>query len=89
MDINHILEREQVSLHNARIATSSPSRIAHEQLAAAYGALLTDSDFPHRSKTTNHDAGTKQQVNEWENEGGAAAAEDSEGIKGEQSLVFV
>jgi hypothetical protein len=48
MDINYILGREQISLHNASVATSSPARIAHLGLAAAYGALLTSSIFPHR-----------------------------------------
>ena len=48
MDINYILGREQISLHNASVAASSPARIAHLGLAAAYGALLTSSIFPHR-----------------------------------------
>ena len=76
MDINHILEREQVSLHNAKVATSSPARIAHEQLATAYGALLTDTAFPHRSGTSAAALSrAKQHINEWENEGGAAGLE--------------
>jgi hypothetical protein len=48
MDINYILGREQISLHNASVASSGPARIAHAGLAAAYGALLTGSTFPHR-----------------------------------------
>ena len=51
MDINYILEREQISLHNALIAQSSPARIAHEGLAAAYGQLLAKCAFPHRLPT--------------------------------------
>lgn len=50
MDINYILRREQVSLHNALIASSVPARMAHEALAEAYGALLVKSGFPHRSR---------------------------------------
>lgn len=49
MDMNYILGREQISLHNAAVATTSSARIAHEGLAAAYGALLDDSPFPHRT----------------------------------------
>jgi len=48
MDINYILGREQISLHNASVATSSPARIAHEGLAREYGRLLNASTFPHR-----------------------------------------
>jgi hypothetical protein len=48
MDINYILGREQTSLHNASIASSSTARIAHEGLAKAYGDLLAESAFPHR-----------------------------------------
>lgn len=52
MDVNYILGREQTSLYNAAHAQSAPARIAHEKLAAAYGALLADSSFPHRSPIT-------------------------------------
>lgn len=48
MDLNYILGREQTSLHNARVATSSSARMAHEGLAKAYGELLAASTFPHR-----------------------------------------
>ncbi|MBW6526402.1 hypothetical protein KZ813_06075 [Sphingomonas sp. RHCKR7] len=48
MDINYILGREQTSLHNAAMASSSCARASHLGLAAAYGRLLADSTFPHR-----------------------------------------
>lgn len=49
MDINYILGREQMSLHNAQVAPSSSARASNRGLAAAYGQLLADGDFPHRS----------------------------------------
>lgn len=52
MDVNYLLGREQTSLYNAAHAQSGPARIAHEELAAAYGALLANSTFPHRSSIT-------------------------------------
>jgi hypothetical protein len=48
MDINYILSREQTSLHNAFVASSSPARIAHEGLAKAYGKMLAASTLSHR-----------------------------------------
>lgn len=73
MDTNYILGREQVSLHNASVATSSPARIAHAGLAAAYGALLAENAFPHRYKRPFvHPIGSEEDVDGWENEGGSA-----------------
>lgn len=48
MDINYILGREQISLHNALTAPSGPARMTHAALAKAYGKLLSESSFPHR-----------------------------------------
>ncbi|TCM04517.1 hypothetical protein C8J41_10918 [Sphingomonas sp. PP-CC-3G-468] len=48
MDLNYILCREQTSLHNARVATSSFARMAHEGLAKAYGELLAASTVDRR-----------------------------------------
>lgn len=74
MDINYILRREQVSLHNALVAASGPARLAHEGMAAAYGRLLAKSGFPHRNATTVQIGPVT--VNErarWEDDGGPAA----------------
>ncbi len=48
MDMNYILRREQISLHNAQTSPSRSARIAHRAFAAAYGAMLGRSSFPHR-----------------------------------------
>ena len=48
MDINYLLAREQVSLINARRATGSEARHAHNALARAYGARLAAGTYPHR-----------------------------------------
>jgi hypothetical protein len=73
MDINYLLEREQVSLHNAEVAASATARIAHSGLAAGYGALLADNGFPHRAKFEEAEAVRKEpSVLDWENEGGSA-----------------
>ncbi len=48
MDINYILGREQISLHNALVASSGSARMVHAALAKAYGKLLIESSFPHR-----------------------------------------
>ena len=73
MDINYLLEREQVSLHNAKVAASSTARIAHSGLAAGYGALLADKGFPHRVKSEQADAvGKEPGIPDWVNEGGSA-----------------
>jgi hypothetical protein len=54
MDINYILGREQISLHNASMAKSGPARLSHQGLADAYGRLLEASGFPHRSALEVH-----------------------------------
>lgn len=74
MDINYLLEREQVSLHNALIATSAPARIAHEGMAAAYGELLSETSFPHRpaSGFLVHSA-PMQDGGRWEDDAGPAS----------------
>jgi len=48
MDINYILSREQISLHNSLNSPSMEARIAHTAFAKAYGKLLKGSPFPHR-----------------------------------------
>lgn len=47
MDLNYILGREQVSLHNADIAVDVSARFAHRELARSYGRLLEQAGFPH------------------------------------------
>jgi hypothetical protein len=78
MDINNLLEREQVSLHKAGVATTSMARLAHFGEAAAYGALLADAAFPHRQKPEEPSVGSKELgILEWENEGGSAVSTGS------------
>ena len=48
MDVNYILSREQISLHNSLNSPSMSARIAHAAFAKAYGKLLKESPFPHR-----------------------------------------
>jgi hypothetical protein len=74
MDINYLLAREQVSLHNALIAKSAPARIAHEGLAAGYGDLLSASTFPHRrTRGFLTRSAPVQDGGRWEDDGGPAA----------------
>lgn len=74
MDINYILGREQVSLHNAFVAASASARIAHQGLAAAYGRLLAESTFPHRTPIALQVRGAPSgDTNRWEDDGGPAA----------------
>lgn len=47
MDVNYILGREQVSLHNADIASDVSARRSHREMARSYGRMLTDAGFPH------------------------------------------
>lgn len=51
MDLNYILGREQVSLHNADIAVDVSARFAHRELARSYGRLLDEAGFPHTDAT--------------------------------------
>jgi hypothetical protein len=78
MDINYLLEREQVSLHNAEIAASSTARLAHSGLAAGYGDLLAEKGFPHRAKSEAEAVRKEPGVLDWENEGGSAGQTGSE-----------
>ncbi len=60
MDINYLLKREQISLHNALVAPSAPARIVHEKLAVAYGRLLSENTtFPHRKPLPGKGIGPK------------------------------
>jgi hypothetical protein len=78
MDLNYILGREQISLHNASIATSSPARLSHEGLAAGYGALLAASTFPHRYASDATGSPAKEaDVHSREKEGGARHHEEA------------
>ena len=71
MDINYILGREQISLHNATVAASSTARMAHEGLAAAYGKLLSESGFPHRlSPASSFTFVSVQDSGRWDDDGG-------------------
>lgn len=47
MDVNYILGREQVSLHNADIASDVSARRSHREMARSYGRMLSDAGFPH------------------------------------------
>ncbi len=47
MDINYLLKREQISLMQAKKASSVEARIAHEELARCYGARLRQTTYPH------------------------------------------
>ncbi|MEO5865671.1 MAG: hypothetical protein ABIS14_07530 [Sphingomonas sp.] len=76
MDINYILKREQVSLHNALIAASGPARRAHEGLASAYAALLADKNFPHRVARQVPRQLVEPATRQWEDDGGAIEAEE-------------
>lgn len=79
MDINYLLSREQQSLYMAEISLSSTARLAHRAFAKAYGALLVDVGFPHRSSDPSRrwmlTQSPRQEgealVSEWENEGGS------------------
>lgn len=76
MDINYILGREQTSLHNAQVANSSSARASHRGLAAAYGRLLAESGFPHRSpvhlrfRRVDEDSAER-----WDDDGGTVSGE--------------
>jgi hypothetical protein len=73
MDINYILGREQVSLHNAMVATSLPARIAHQGLATAYGRLLAGSPYPHRTvRVIAHAFSPTEDAGRWEDDGGTS-----------------
>lgn len=71
MDVNYILGREQTSLYNAAHAQSAPARIAHEQLATAYGHLLAASSFPHRSSASLSFAAPSENEDRWADDGGS------------------
>jgi hypothetical protein len=58
MDINELLRREQISLANAATSACTPSRIAHEGLARAYGTRLIAAGFPHRPYPKTSPAGS-------------------------------
>ncbi|AOH84344.1 hypothetical protein AWL63_10570 [Sphingomonas panacis] len=74
MDINYLLGREQVSLHNALVARSAPARIAHEGLAIAYGKLLSATTFPHRRMPGSEAlSAPAQESGCWEDDGGTAS----------------
>lgn len=72
MDVNYILGREQTSLYNAAHAQSAPARIAHEQLATAYGLLLAASSFSHRSSVSlSFRAAPSENEDRWADDGGS------------------
>jgi hypothetical protein len=76
MDINYILGREQVSLFRATAAASAPARIAHEGMAAAYGRLLVENGFPHRSsERLSFRPGPSNDGERWEDDGGPIETE--------------
>ena len=76
MDINYILSREQVSLFKATAASSAPARIAHEGMAAAYGRLLAESGFPHRSsERLSFRPRASSEAERWEDDGGPMETE--------------
>jgi hypothetical protein len=76
MDLNYILGREQVSLHNARVAASSCARASHEGLARAYGVLLAESLFPHRQPLEIHDVALAEDNSDrWDDDGGMPLAD--------------
>lgn len=80
MDINYILKREQVSIYRASVAASGPARIAHEGLARAYGTLLVEAGFPHRTPISiSFRPVTAHENDRWMDDGGPEAS-------GERSL---
>lgn len=82
MDINYILRREQVSLHNASVASSAPARLVHEKLAIAYGQILTESGFPHRDVALAYLGPVTAAENaRWEDDGGPAGGPAASSIK--------
>ena len=48
MDLNDLFSRHQISLMNARAATTREARSAHQRLAALYAERI-DAQRPHRS----------------------------------------
>jgi hypothetical protein len=71
MDINYIVGREQVSRLRATVATSAPARIAHQGMAAAYGRLLAENGFPHRSsERLSFRPRASSDGERWEDDGG-------------------
>ena len=76
MDTNYILGRERVSLFRATAAASAPARIAHEGMAAAYGRLLVESGFSHRtSEQLSSKPRASSEAERWEDDGGPIATE--------------
>ncbi|RST31309.1 hypothetical protein HMF7854_11020 [Sphingomonas ginkgonis] len=83
MDINYILGREQTSLHNARIATSSSARASHRGLAKAYRLLLAGSTFPHRqpAQLRSH-CRDRDSAARWDDDGGVVLADEDLAVRG-------
>lgn len=80
MDINYILSREQVSLHNALVATSAPARLSHEGMAAAYGRLLAEGGFPHRTATRLSLTSSSSSKDERRKDGGSTTGTNVDSI---------
>lgn len=53
MDVNYILGREQISLHNADIVSDVSARRSHRDMARSYGRMLSEADFPHFDSSLN------------------------------------
>lgn len=78
MDINYLLRREQEELHRAETSPSRSARLAHRELASAYGKLLENSTYPHNRLESDAQRAAKRSARlrgvteeaSWENEGG-------------------
>ena len=77
VDINYILRREKVSIYRASVAASGPARIAHEGLARAYGTLLAEAGFPHRTPISIYlGPVTALESDRWMDDGGPDASRE-------------